>query len=163
MRTRRRGDRGAVAVEAAIVLSLVVIPLMCGIISYGVMLTFRAAMSQAASEGARAAVGSSTTLICSGGTSSFSASACPGQYYALQAVNAQLQNDGYSCTSTGMTCTIQLVQGGATGSPAGCVSGHYCAVVTLSYAYSAHPRVWMPFMSGLLPSNLSFTSMVQVS
>ena len=50
----RRGDRGAAAVEFALVL----VPLMLivfGIISYGFMLSFRQTLSQAATEGARAA------------------------------------------------------------------------------------------------------------
>lgn len=149
-----RGERGAVAVEAAVVLAFVVIPLICGIIAYGVMLSFRAALSQAASEGARAAVGAPVPCPTSG--------SCAGIDAAKAAVDAQLGNDGYSCESVGMTCSIQIVAGGSSTAP-DCASGHYCALVTVSYAYADHPRVWMPFMHPLLPSNLSFTSMVQVS
>ena len=51
---RRRSESGAAAVEFALVLPLLML-LLFGIISYGVMLSFRQSLSQAAAEGARAA------------------------------------------------------------------------------------------------------------
>ena len=53
---RRRTESGAAAVEFALVLPLLVV-LVLGIISYGVMLSFRQTLSQATTEGARAAGG----------------------------------------------------------------------------------------------------------
>ena len=50
---RERGSRGAAAVEFALLVPIVLL-LLFGIISYGYMLSFRQAMSQGASEGARA-------------------------------------------------------------------------------------------------------------
>ena len=50
-RADARGERGAVAVEFALVLPLVLV-LLFGIIGYGFMLSFRQGISQAAAEGA---------------------------------------------------------------------------------------------------------------
>lgn len=51
---RPHGERGAAAVEFALVVPLLV-TLLFGIISYGYLLSFRQSVSQAAAEGARAA------------------------------------------------------------------------------------------------------------
>jgi Flp pilus assembly protein TadG len=50
----RRGERGAAAVEFALVVPFLLL-ILFGIISYGFMLSFRQSVSQAAAEGARAA------------------------------------------------------------------------------------------------------------
>ena len=49
-----REDRGAAAIEFALILPILVV-LVFGIIAFGYMLSFRQAMSQAAAEGGRAA------------------------------------------------------------------------------------------------------------
>ncbi len=54
LRRRRRGDDGAAAVEFAFIAPILIF-LLLAIVGYGYMLSFRQAMSQAASEGARAA------------------------------------------------------------------------------------------------------------
>lgn len=53
-RTASREERGAAAVEFALILPILVV-LVFGIIAFGYMLSFRQALSQAAAEGGRAA------------------------------------------------------------------------------------------------------------
>src|ERR1044072_971056 len=53
-RSQRCSEDGAAAVEFALVVPVLVL-ILFGIISYGVMLSFRQSLSQAAAEGARAA------------------------------------------------------------------------------------------------------------
>lgn len=156
---RRRTQGGAAAVETALCLCFVVLPLVFGIVSWAYMLSFRQAISQAAAEGARAAVGAPTTSTpCTGAPSTFTAAGCPQQYYAAQAVAGALTNYGMSCGTSYLTCTI------APASNVNCASGHTCMTVTLAYPYRAHSL--LPTIPGLgftLPPDLAFTSTVEVS
>lgn len=157
---RRRTEGGAAAVETALCLCFVVLPLVFGIISWAYMLSFRQAVSQAAAEGARAAVGAPTTSTpCATATpSAFSAAACPQQYYAAQAVAGALTNYGMACGTKNLTCTI------APASNLNCATGHTCMTVTLTYPYRDHSL--LPTIPGLgftLPPDVTFTSTVEVS
>ena len=60
-RRRERGERGAAAVEFALVVPLLLM-LVFGIIQYGYILSFRQALSQGAAEGARAAAVAPSSL-----------------------------------------------------------------------------------------------------
>ena len=53
-RREERGDRGAAAVEFALISPMLLL-LVFGIVTYGYMLSFRQAIGQGAAEGARAA------------------------------------------------------------------------------------------------------------
>ena len=105
MSFRRRNESGAAAVETALCLTFVVLPIVFGIVSYAYMFSFRQALSQAADEGARAAVGASTTGCPSVGTAqtsftAFSSSTCAAEYYAAKAVANNLSQYGMACGSS---------------------------------------------------------------
>lgn len=175
-----RTERGAAAVEAALVLTAVVLPVVFGIIAYGYMLSFRQTLSQAASEGARAAVGAPLTGNCSGQPSSWTATSCPADYAIAQAVQGALSSYGMSCVNppagspsdttgaavtskTQVQCTISVPVTTTTSTP-NCSDGvHYCATVSVSYPYRSQNL--LPTIPGLgftLPSSLSFTTTVEV-
>lgn len=141
MRTRTAArERGASAVEFAIIMPVILL-LVFGIIGYGVMLAFRQSLSQAASEGARAAVGAPASGVSAA---------------AQSAIQSAMATYGKSCTD-GVTCTIST--------PAPCAgdSSHTCVQVTVSYPYRDDPIV--PNVPGLgfaLPQSLTFTSSVEV-
>jgi Flp pilus assembly protein TadG len=143
-RARARAQRGAVAVEAAIVLTLIIIPLTFTIISYAYMFSFRQALSQAASEGARAAVGATTD-----GERTTAATA---------AINSALSNyTEMKCGEKYLTCTIDT-------SPTTCASGHSCISVTVGYPYRSEPLLpTIPFTGWVLPPNIGFTSVVETN
>lgn len=143
----RGHDRGAAAVEfALIVLPLLV--LIWGMISYGVMFSYRQALSQAAGEGARAAVAAPSASISSAATAAIS-----------NALGAFHQTCG-----TTLTCSISAPTSGTMPNGATCPSGHTCVQVTVTYPYRSNPL--LPNVPGLgivLPATLNFTSTVEVS
>lgn len=136
-RGRRPDDRGAAAVEFA----LVVIPLMTlvlGVLGYGFMLSFRQSVSQAAAEGARAAAVAPPTA--------------DRQAIAFAAIEAAMSK---KCNAAGtyLTCAIAT--------PASCAT---CVAVTVTYAYKADPT--KPVFLGLglvMPDKLTYTATAQVS
>jgi Flp pilus assembly protein TadG len=141
MARRVRRERGAAAVEFAILVPLLLL-LIFGIISYGVMLAFRQSLSQAASEAARAAVGAPSAQV---------------NAVAQSAVKGALDTYGKSC-SAGVACTIST--------PAPCAgdSSHNCVQVTVTYPYRGNPIVpTVPGLGFTLPATLSFTSSIEVS
>ncbi|MGN6251660.1 MAG: TadE/TadG family type IV pilus assembly protein [Marmoricola sp.] len=161
----RRTEGGAAAVETALCLCFVVLPLLFGIISWSYMLSFRQAVSQAAAEGARASVGApSTSTPCATPTATkpdptaFTAAGCPQQYYAAQAVHSALDNYGMSCGVGYLTCTI------AAASAVNCAVGHTCMTVTVTYPYRAHSLLpTIPGFGFTLPPDITVTSTVEVS
>lgn len=144
-----RHERGAAAVEFA----LVVMPLLVlvwGLISYGVMFSYRQALSQAAGEGARAAVAAPSASVWS--ASSTALGNALGQYHQVCGSSSGVQSASF------LTCTVS--------SPTACVgdASHNCVTVTLTYPYRSHSLI--PTFPGLgitLPSTLTFTSTVEVS
>lgn len=163
-RRRRTAERGASAVEFAILIPFVLL-VMFEIISWAYMFSFRQALSQAASEGARAGVGGYTSSTSCPVSGTWNVAACAPGTAAATAVNNDLGSYSYNgttlkCGSAGVTCTIQQ--------SATCPSGHTCLQVTVAYPYRSQPllsgmpsKVW-PF-SVVLPPNLTFTSVVGVS
>ena len=142
-RTRRRDQRGAAAVETALCICFIVLPLVFATIAYAYMFSFRQALSQAASEGARAAVGAPTADVTSS---------------AQTAIGNALSTYNMTCGAKNLTCTVSAP------TATGCPSPHTCVTVTVSYPYRDHSL--LPTVPGLgftLPSELSFTSVVQVS
>lgn len=136
----RRDDRGAAAVEFALVLFPLIIIVM-GVISYGFMLNFRQSLSQAASEGARAAA---VQLDASQRIPS-----------AQAAVADALEGNNKTCSSAGMTCEIE--------GPVPC-GGDQCMIVTVSYAYRTNPIVpTFPLVDLTLPENIQYAATVRVS
>jgi Flp pilus assembly protein TadG len=141
--SRKRDDRGAAAVETALCLCFLVIPLVFATIAYAYMFSFRQALSQAASEGARAAVGGTNI------TTQTSA--------AKDAIKNALTSYGMTCGDGTLTCNIVPTT-------ANCPSTRSCLSVTVTYPYRDHSL--LPTIPGLgftLPANLAFTTVVQVS
>jgi Flp pilus assembly protein TadG len=141
----RWSESGAAAVETALCLVFIVVPLVLGIIEFGAMLSFRQALSQAASEGARAAVGAPSTAAA--------------QSAAQTAINNALAN--YS--SAGIQCGSELTCS-YPAPPSSCPSGHTCITVQVSTDYRDNPKfISFPGLDFALPNTLSFTSTVEVS
>src|SRR5690348_1523714 len=103
---RKREERGAAAVETALCLCFLVLPLVFATIAYAYMFSFRQTLSQAASEGARAAVGAASTPTCSGDPSTFTATSCPAQYAAATGIANALSTYGMTCGTKYLSCTI---------------------------------------------------------
>ncbi|WGL53715.1 pilus assembly protein [Nocardioides sp. BP30] len=158
----RRIERGAAALEFAILVPVILL-LVFGIIAYAYMFSFRQALSQAAAEGARAAVGAPTT--CAAALSSpYAGTSCPAQSAAAAAVSASLSGYDMSCGVNYLTCVISAPFTGTSATGASCPSTHSCVQVQVSYPYRAHSL--LPTVPGLgftLPTTLAFSSVVQVS
>jgi Flp pilus assembly protein TadG len=152
-----RAERGAAAVEMALVLPMLLL-LVIGIVSYGYLLSFRQAMSQGASEGARAAAVSALP------TSDQKIA------QAVAGVNDSLGSYGVRCQlPTGMTVGT-LVRGGLTVGSCGvatapCVNQSLssCVSVQVIYDYADHPLVpEFPRLGIVLPNTLSYIAVAQV-
>ena len=153
-RTGRRDDRGAAALEFALILPILMV-LVFGVIAFGYMLSFRQAMSQAAAEGGRAAA------VQIGGTSNGDRISA-----ARAAINDALDFYGVECTSGGAlthgggaagTCLVTI--GSCSSGPAGA----QCAKVTLDYPYSSNALIPGLGINALLPDNLVYSTEVRVS
>jgi Flp pilus assembly protein TadG len=151
--SRRRDDSGASAVEFALVLPLLVL-LLFGIISYGVMLSFRQSLSQAAAEGARAAA---VTFVTTNK-----------QTEAIGAVNEALDSFGVTCSAGNLmksgsrvgACTVSL-PGACTPAAA---TGVKCVTVTLAFDYRDHPVVpSFPGVGYVIPKTLTYSAQARVS
>lgn len=136
-----RDERGAAAVEFALVLPILLL-LLFGIIAYGYMLSFRGSMSQAAAEGARAAA--------------VSVDASKRESNARAAVEEALRAYGVSCSDAGMTCRFDPA-------PTGCATGTSCFQVSLSYDYDGHPLIPLPLVGAVMPDTLSYSASARTS
>jgi Flp pilus assembly protein TadG len=146
----RKNDRGAAALEFALVAPLLLMVLL-GIVSYGYMLSFRQGMSQGAAEGARAAA----VAVASADKPAL----------ARNALNESLSSYGVSCSTGNMlvrdganvgTCNVSI---GACSNDA----TQQCATVSLDYAYRDHALVPLPGLNVVMPSNLKYTAVARVS
>ena len=158
-----REESGAAAVEFAII-----VPFLCfllfAIISYGYMLSFRQAVSQAAAEAARAAAVAPASIpdTAASGVDSL-------EVRAIEAVNQGLESYGVTCTDTGALmhgsdpagdCTISLPAQACSGSTVGAT----CVQVTLSYTYDDDSLLpSFPGLGVVLPDRLTYTTEAQVS
>jgi Flp pilus assembly protein TadG len=142
---RRRGDeRGAEMVEFAFVVVLLV-ALLYGIITYGLILAAQATVTQAAADGARAGIVAGT---------------------ANMKTTAEGQASGDLAWMGKGTC-------GETTSPITCVavpepcpsnSNNQCLAVTVTYNYASAPLFpEMPGLGVITPSTISSTDVLQVS
>ncbi|HWJ67630.1 MAG TPA: TadE/TadG family type IV pilus assembly protein [Nocardioides sp.] len=148
----RRDARGAAAVEFALIMPILLL-LVFGIISYGYMLSFRQAISQAAAEGARAAAVAQV--------------AGERDDDAVAAVNDALDSYGVTCADADGplqrnladvgTCSVVIAQ--CDGEPASVL----CATVTIDYAYEANPLLPVPGVGIVLPDRLAYSAVARVS
>lgn len=152
---RRSSEHGAVFVEFVLVL-----PFLLGIIfliiNFGVMLSFRQALSQAAAEGARAAAVAPANHTYS-----------DRRTRARDTVNLAFQGQGgapVSCGTGGLACYVSPDV--APGSPAGpaCGEATKCIRVALVYNYEDNPRITvLDFFGPLLPETLSYTASARIN
>lgn len=132
----RGRERGAAAVEFALILPILML-LVVGIINYGDMLSVRQSVSQAASEGARAAAvtpGSETDKKTA----------------ARSAVDGALAAQGQACRAGGCTVTIGPCTGETTKD---------CATVKVEIDYEG----MIPGFGLVLPDRLTYTAVARVS
>ncbi len=140
--------------EFALLVPLLVL-ILFGIISYGVMLSFRQSLSQAAAEGARAAA----VALIEGEK----------RDEAVLAVSGALDSFGVSCTDTGNLLRdgqdvgdCDVSEPGACEPVAG--EGVQCVIVTLTYDYQDHPIVpGFPGLGIVLPDELTYEAQARVS
>ncbi|WP_435771163.1 TadE/TadG family type IV pilus assembly protein [Nocardioides sp. SYSU DS0651] len=135
-RPARPGERGAAAVEFALILPLLMV-VVFGIINFGDMLSVRQSVSQAAAEGARAAAvhpGSNTEKIAA----------------AEAAVADALDAHGEECVTGADGCSVVI---GA------CASGAECATVEVVIDY----ETLIPGFGLVLPETLSYSAVARVS
>ena len=143
---RRHDQRGAALVEFAIASSVLLV-LLFGIITYGYVLSFKQALTQAAAEGARkAAVSTVATAPTNAATA------------VEKAVNAFNKHCNLP-VSDGTTCTYLM-----TAAATGCSADNICMRVRVSYDYKNHPLMpKFPGLGLLLPDTLQSTSVTQLS
>lgn len=154
-RRRAPSERGAAAVEFALVVPLLLL-LIFGIISYGMMLSFRQGLTQAASEGARAAA---VTLV-EANRKSAAASAID-QVMSSYSVSCQLATGKLVKGSTNVgTC---VVTDPAKCDPAQSGADPKCVSVTLTYDYRANSAFVFPGSGVVVPQQLTYTASVRVS
>ncbi|TIC88142.1 pilus assembly protein [Nocardioides sp. GY 10113] len=135
--SRRRG-RGAAAVEFALVLPILLY-LVFGVIDFGVALSFRQSVSQAAAEGARAAAVQVDPSLR--------------QDDSVAAIESALSGTGKSCSSAGMTCGFEAA-------PASCPA---CVKVSVSYDYKEYPLIPSVPGFGILFDTFSHSVMIRTS
>lgn len=139
---RKHREHGAVTVEFVLVLPFFLF-LIFEVINYGMMLSFRQTMSQAAAEGARAAAVAPPNLD---GTARVP--------IAKAAVNEAFEGQigpALSCTS-GLTCNVTPL-------PAPCTTPPCRISVQLSYPYKGSVRDVMPHIFGNpLPTTVTYTA-----
>jgi Flp pilus assembly protein TadG len=152
----RRRDRGAAAVEFALVMPLLVL-LVFGIINYGYMLSFRQAISQAAAEGVRAAAVASPATVDADRAAD-----------ARAAVTDALEAYGVACGGTGVGSGT-LTREGVSGSVGSCdvarttCDDEACFEVTISYDYGNHPLIPTLYTGIVMPDHLTYTTEVRIS
>jgi Flp pilus assembly protein TadG len=150
-RPARRGERGAAAVEFALVVPFLLL-LVFGIISYGYMLSFRQAVSQGAAEGARAAAVSAAD----DDVDKLAA--------ARDALNDTLDTYGVTCDASGNLLHGGVDVGDCAVTIAACANDatEQCASLTVDYLYDDHPLL-PDFPLVPLPDHLDYTAVARVS
>jgi Flp pilus assembly protein TadG len=154
---RQRRESGSAAVEFALVLPLLLM-IIVGVVSYGYLLSFRQAMSQGATEGARAAAVSAYP------TASLKVAD------AVSGVNDALGSYGVSCQLSSGATTGALRRHGVSVGTCGVLTGTCannshasCVSVQVTYDYDSHPLVpELPGLGVVMPDSLSYTAVAQV-
>ena len=166
-RLRRRHDdeRDAELVEFALVVVLL-ITLLYGIITWGLILASQSTITQAAADAARAGIvqGSAPPTTCNGVLNTSSAG-CAAVEQA--ATDVGWMNKG-ACKETVNGALIQSSAGpiSCSASIISCpsVSINQCLSVTVSYAYSSSPLFpELPGLGLITPSTISSTNVLQLS
>ena len=147
-RSDRGGDRGAVAVEFALILPIFLL-FVYGTITFGIALSVKQMVSQAAAEGARSSVGAQMIV----GDLDQNAA-----YVRVAAARAGAALGSNAQWAT-LTPTIETPCPNAAANQASSV----CVKVTVSYPYAAHPLIpTLPGLGFVVPSTISSVYEVQV-
>lgn len=153
---RRESERGAAAVEFALVAPLLIL-LVMGIISYGYMLSFRQALSQGAAEGARASAVSPFPT------------AADRQQEGLNALNEALGSYGVSCDgyAAGSSLRKDGVDVGSCSVTIGSCANEPtkdCVTTSLSFLYEDNPLTpSFPGVGLVLPEDLRYDAVARTS
>lgn len=142
LRSRKSDDRGAAAVEFALVMPLLSLFLF-GIITYGYILSLQQSVTQSAIEGARAAAISSSETTTAQKANK-----------ARAAINNNMNAYGMKCNDN-LTCKITT---------APCVgdTASTCATVQVSYDWRSNPRVpGLPILP--TPKTIDHKAVVEVN
>jgi Flp pilus assembly protein TadG len=142
-----RDERGASMVEMALALPVLLLFLF-GIISYGILLSYKQQMTQVAAEAARlGAVAGSEAAAELAAQSSFTNN---GDRILDRVCDVgDANDDGLSCAADVLTCTGPM--------------GGKCLVVEVSFDNVSHPLVPpLPFISSVLPKTIKSTSSARI-
>jgi len=142
-----RNERGATMLELALALPVLLVFLF-GIISYGILLSYKQQMTQVAAEAARlGAVAGGKDAALAAAQSSFDSNGDR----VLDRVC-----DGPAVDDDGLVCE-------ATTAPCDDPNGPLCLVVEVRFDNVAHPLVPpLPFVSAVLPKTLTSTSSARI-
>jgi Flp pilus assembly protein TadG len=164
---RRHGEdeRGAELLEFALVVVLL-ITLLYGIITYGVILAAQATVTQAAADAARSGIVQGTGTTTCGGVSNISAAGCA----AVQQASTDL---GWMNKGTCYETVNATAVAGSASNPISCAAiteacpsnaVNTCLSVTVSYNYGSAPLFpELPGLSIITPSTISSTNVLQLS
>ena len=140
---RWRDERGAALVELSLAIVVLLI-LVFGIVTFGLILSFKQGMTQAAAEGARAAA---------------VAPLSDAEAVAEDATARSVEAFDQQCNVGGLTCTF--------GPPRPCASPpttRQCMQVELVYDYENFPILpRLPLLAALLPDTLTSSSDVELN
>lgn len=142
---RLRDERGAAVVELSFAI-VVVLVLLLGIVNFGMILSFKQGMTQAAAEGARA-----------GAVVSYTSAPSVAQLAAQKSTDAFGKTcDAGDANHDGLTCTFTV---------APCVNNTaaQCITADLDYDYEHYPLLSpLPLIAALLPDDLESTFVAEV-
>jgi Flp pilus assembly protein TadG len=151
---RQRDERGAEMVEFAFVVVLL-IALLYGIISYGLILAAQATITQAAADGARAGIvasspGGSTGPPCTTSACTVSEAQAGTDVGWMSKGTCGTSSTTITCVSTEQPCTSN--------------QNNQCLTVTVTYNYNASPLFpELPGMGVITPSTISSSNTLQIS
>jgi Flp pilus assembly protein TadG len=163
---RRHGEdeRGAELLEFALVVVLL-ITLLYGIITYGVILAAQATVTQAAADGARSGIVQGT------GTASINSNTVSAA--GLAAVQQASTDLGWMNKGTCYQTVNGTAVGGSSSNPISCAATtvacpsnavNTCLSLTVSYNYASAPLFpELPGLSVITPSTISSTNVLQLS
>ena len=136
-------ERGAELVEFAFVVVLLV-ALLYGIVSYGLILSAQSTVTQAAADGARAGIVASSTAVATA--------------EAQAGTDLGWMSKG-TCGTSGTTITCV-----ASEAPCASNASNQCLTVTVNYNYASSPLFpLLPGMGVITPSTISSTDVLQIS
>jgi Flp pilus assembly protein TadG len=158
-RLRRQHDdeRGAELIEFAIVIVLL-ITLLYGIITFGVILAAQATITQAAADAARSGIVASSTAVATA-----EAQACNDVGWMDKTCGTPVTFNTSNCTfspNPAKVITAFACEMGCPSSP----SSNTCLEVTITYNYSSSPIFpELPGLGVITPSTISSTNVLQLS